>query len=607
MGAWSHDVALAYDLTYRLMTPEEAAGVRKAIVKHIVQGAHYTYVYDNEVTSNTSNWIGHIMGGSLLCMAAIEGDGPETENLEPWFTGALLKFNAFLTHVTDTVDGSWGEGWGYNNYTFSNLAYSLPGLKNVFHIDLSAPLVGTYNEYIWGGLIRDRGWFGFGDSGDSLLSGDNWAFLLSMDKEPRLSWYYHYLKNRVTWNDVLFDTRIPQADPFGENPVKAFRKIGTTVFKSGWGKDDLAFVMRTGAFFNHQHLDQGSFWLADRGIVFIEDPSIEHSNYYDDPLYQSTFIQPVAHSTILIDGNLQSQRTGDPLDFAPGFDDRAGIGEFLDGRSAAFSSGDIGRLYWGKVDSLTRNVLFIKPRSLLMLDVAVPKSHDVDVTLLYHTHELADIHADTPLSTITKQGVSLNLVHLSPEPVVARAVETPHFLNTLLKERVLKKEGMLTETAHTAGGPLVIANLLTTTDAGVAPDVTSKKGVGCVSGMADGRKFAFTSKPGHLYGIEGVETDALALTWDDSSAFVAMATIFRKDGVTVVRSDASMTFEVREKEVRYYRSVGGMLGLYEARRPLSVKVNGVAVHAFTYDPVSRQVRLFVAAGEGTIVVLSRRL
>jgi hypothetical protein len=558
MGTWSHEVALAYDLIYPLMRSQEAASVRKAILKHIVEGAHYTYVYDNEVIANSSNWIAHIMGGSLMSMAAIEGDGPETQELEPYFTGAVLKFYHLLTHVTDTKDGAWGEGWGYNNYTFSNLAYSIPTLKNVYNIDVSAPLEGTYNEYIWGGLIKDRKWFGFGDSSDSLTSANNWAFLLSMDRSPRLSWYYHYLKSELTLDDVLFDTQgIPQSDPFNENPDKVFRKIGTTVFKSGWEKNDLAFVMRTGAFFNHQHLDQGSFWLADRGKIFIEDQSIHHSDYYQDPLYQSDFTQPVSHSTILVNGNPQSQRTGDPLDFAPGLDDHAFISQYLDGDNAAFSSGDIGALYWGQVDTLTRNVLFLKPRTLLMLDVAVPGEKDAEVTLLYHTKRLADIDPGQQLSTITKEGVSLNLVHLAPDTFAVRAVETPHYLNTLLKDTLLEKEGMLTESAHTHGAPLVIANLLTTSTAGTAPDISSTKGDGYISGVASGRKFAFSSRPGRLYRVDGIATDALALTYSDSSVFVAMATTFTGKKGIVISSDTPMTFELKGGQLRHYHHGAG--------------------------------------------------
>jgi hypothetical protein len=167
-GSWSHRVAEAYDLTYDLMSASERTKIRKAILRNIVEGAHRTYVYNDNITSKTSNWIAMVVGGSLMNMAAMFDDGPETASLEPYFTGAMIKFYTFLERVTDSEDGAWGEGLGYNSYSFSNMSYSVPSLKNVFNIDVTAPLAGTYNEYIWSGLIKDKKYFYFGDSGGSL-------------------------------------------------------------------------------------------------------------------------------------------------------------------------------------------------------------------------------------------------------------------------------------------------------------------------------------------------------------------------------------------------------------------------------------------------------
>lgn len=600
-GAWSHAVAEAYDLTYDLMTPEERATIRKAVMANIVDAAHKTYVDDDNITAKTSNWIAMIVGGSLMNMAAMFDDGAETENIEPYFTGAMLKFYEFLKRVTDSRDGAWGEGKDYNNYSFMNMSYSVPSLKNVFNIDVTAPLAGTYNEYIWAGLIKDKQWFEFGDSDGPIGPATPWAFLLSMRRDPRLSWYYNYLKQKESYEDVLYDTRdIPQDDPFDEDPVKAFHEIGTTVMKSGWEKDDMVFVMRTGAFYNHQHLDQGSFWFADRGVTFIEERSVKNSNYYDDPLYQPWVIQPVGHSTILINGNHQSQRVGDHREFAPGFNDHAFIANFLNGKNAAFSSGDIGRLYWDKVRSLTRNVLYLKPRIILMLDIATPGDKDADVTLLYQTQELKHINPGKQLSTITKQGVTLNIMHLVPATVEAKSVETPHYLKTLQTVKPLKKEGMLTVTARTNGRPLVMANLLTT-----SPEVSGIKtvtGEGFVSGVASGTKFAFSTSPGQVYKVEGMETDAVSLTWDDERSFVAMAKVFRKDGMLVLESDAPATFELSAEGIKYYRGEAGKFIVGAASRPSSVRLNGAVIKQFIYDSKAGTLEIQVPAGEGMLII-----
>lgn len=624
-GSWSHRVAEAYDLTYDLMTPEERTKIRKAIMNNIVEGAHRTYVYDDNVTSKTSNWLGMVLGGSLMNMAAIYGDGPETENLEPYFTGAMLKYYAFINRVTDSKDGAWGEGYNYNNYTFSNMAYSVPALNNVFNIDVTEPLVGTYNEFIWAGLIKAGQWFEYGDSHGELKPASNWAFLLNMRKEPRLGWYYNYLKkgppeslssrlkapqNQVensyheTFMDVLYETEdVPQVHPFEENPVKAFRQIGTTVFKSGWETDDFVFVMRTGPFYNHQHLDQGSFWLADQGKIFIEERHLKNSTYYDDPIYQSHLTQPIGHSTILVDGNHQSQRVGDPLHFAAGFEDYAFISHFLDGKEAAFSSGDIGRLYWGKISSMQRNVLYLKPRTLLMLDMVDPAEKDAEITLLYQTAALEDITAGQKASAISKEGMTLNIMHLSPSLVKARAVETPHYLKTLLNDRPLKREGMLTLSTRTNGELLVFANLLTSSSQEAAePELSTRKGNGFISGLAAGKKFAFTTHPGQLYRLEDMETDALSLTWDQEQAFVAKATVFRRNGALLVESKIPMVFEISENCIKYEHPKGGKLTIGAPERPDSLWLNGISVKNFTYDSQEKTLEIQVPKGEGRIEI-----
>ncbi|MFA6471101.1 MAG: heparinase II/III family protein, partial [Candidatus Latescibacterota bacterium] len=376
-GAWSHRLALGYDLTYDLMTEEERATIRKAFTDYIVKDAFKSHVYDNNITCDTSNWIAMIAGGSLMMQAAMFGDGPDVASTEPYFTGTAMKLYDFLVKVNDP-SGAWGEGYGYNNYSFDNLSRSLPSLENVFSIDFSKSSERCYLEYIWAGILKDKKQFYYGDSNGNLGPATNYAFLLAKTKDPLLGWYYNYFKEGENLMDALYETLdVPKKDPFSDNPVKLFRNVGTTVFKSGWEKDDFVFVMRTGAFYNHQHIDQGSFWLADRGSVFLEER--HGSTYYDDPLYQPWYTQPVGHSTILIDGNHQSQRVGDPLVFADGFDDHARVTHFLDGEFASFSTGEIGDLYWGKVKSLERNMLYLKPRTVLMLDTVAPAEKNVDV------------------------------------------------------------------------------------------------------------------------------------------------------------------------------------------------------------------------------------
>jgi hypothetical protein len=604
-GDWSHRVAEAYDLVYELMSTEEQHQVRTAIFNNIVKGVHRTYIYNDNITAATSNWLAMTVGGSLMCQSAIFEDGESAQNLEPYFTGAILKLDRFLNRVTDSKDGAWGEGYGYNNYSFSNLSYSLPSLENVFNIDLSKPLVGTYNEYIWGGLIKKKRWFEYGDSKGNLTSASNWAFLLNKYKEPRLSWFYHFLNQQNnTYEDVLFDVAtIPQNDPFSEPPVKLFRDLGTTVFKSGWEADDFVFVMRTGPAYNHQHLDQGSFWLADRGEIFVAERPLGNSHYYDDPIYESWLTQPVGHSTILINGNHQSQRVGDHLNFAPGFNDYAFVSHFLDGKEASFSTGDIGRLYWGEVDGLTRNVLYLKPRTILLLDVVTPSEKPAKATLLFQTERLEDLTPGAKRSAITKGGHSMHVFHLSPVDHKVEAVETPHYLKTLQNTRPLIREGMLTVSANTQGEPLVIANLITTSPSQQAPPVAFTTEEHHIKGTSSGQNFAFTTTPGMRYSAGDFTTNALAVSWSKGLTFLAKATYYQGQGATII-SEAPITLEFSQAtgDLKFYLESAGNISITRNNKPTTVSLNGAPVQNYTFAEDEQSLVIPLPAGEGIISI-----
>ncbi len=600
IGEAGSEFAIGYDCLYHLMNENERATVRKALWKNIVQACHRGYVENNLTTNNTSNWVANIASGSLMCQAAMYSDGEKTEMGEPYLTGAMLKEYALIQNGFGS-DGGYGEPNGYYTFTMDGLSEALPAIENVFGIDMSSKINGSYAELIWAGNIKQKYTYYYGKSSGGLKPLTNWAWLLPKYKDPLLGWFYHYMKTGETLQDAIYDTEnVPREAPFNENPVRVFRDIGTTVFKSGWNGDDFIFVMRSGPFYNHQFMDQGSFWLSDRGSLFIERRHGSTEPYIGAVLYEPWYIQPVSHSTILIDRNHQSQRTGDALNFADGFNDHASINHFLDGQYASFSSGDIGKLYWGKVKSMQRNVLYLKPRTLLMLDSVTPADRDVDVSILYQTLRLEDIKADAKKSTIDKNGNSLNIAHLYPGHSNVEKIETPHYYYTLLHEKPLQKEGMLSVTARTAGTTLIVANLLTSSPESETIDVTTEKGNGCIRGTVRETPFAFTTSPHSLYDFGDLRTDALAITTDGSVIFAAMCTRIEKSGCISLESDEVITCEISSSRLKYYLGKNSIVSLHAADGAHGVTVNGVKTNQFTYDTVNKTVVIELPAGEGLI-------
>ncbi len=591
------EAALAYDLLYDMMSAAERKVCRDAFFRNVISGTHRSYVEDDLVTSSTSNWVAHICGGSLMAQAAVFGDGPDTESLEPYFTGAVLKLEDFVRRSIGR-DGGYGESYGYCSFAMYSLSEALPALDGVFGVDLSGPLLLNYPDMIWAGLVKERLFFQFGDSNSKMSPLTSWAWLLPKARDPLMTWLYRYLKSGETFPDVLYPTeKGPERSPFEEPPIRLFRDLGTTVFKSGWEKDDFVFVMRSGAFYNHQHLDQGTFWLADRGTVFVEER--QGSSYYDDPFYQSHYVQPVAHSTILIDRNPQSQRVGDPRDLAAGFEDRAFVHHFLDGTETAFVSGDIGRLYLGKVKEARRNIFFLKPRTVLMLDTVVPTERDVDVTLLFQTSRFGDIRPDQASSMIIKGAHALHIEHLAPGPVEVAAERTPIYIHTLNVENPLTEEGMLTVTARTHGQPLVIANLLKVGEPGDRI-YKGESHEGFVAGATGGREFAFSTEPGRTYAAGGFVTDALALTWGGDTVFVALAKTLDRRGDRLFASTEPATCELTPHRMRYCLAAPAIVTIRTTARPTAVLVDGKSRNAYEFNAGTKSLTLPLEAGEGTV-------
>jgi len=617
-GFVSPKVALAYDFLYDLMTDGERKAIRDGIVRNMILPTHRTYVENNMIPCSTSNWLAHIMGGDLMCIAALYGD-EENGMMEEYFAGALLKMKDYIDRSFHD-DGSYAEGHWYYNYAMIGTGESLPSLERLFGIDLTGKIRKSFHERVWNSNIENDWYFNFGCDQPVLhdyISQGNMAWLVEKTKDPLLAWFYNDIRQKrvkkgedvVFIQELLHETEdIPRKSPYDLNPSRIFPEQGRTVFKSGWGPEDFAFSMTTGPYFNHQDIHMGSFWFADLGSRFIVD--YWDGDKYGDPRYYGYKIQPIAHSTILIDHNEVSQRSGDPYNNPEGFDDRAFIYQYLDGSRAAFSSGDIGRLYWGKVREMRRNVLYLKPRTILMIDTITPQDDDVDVTLLFQSLFLRDITPDIQESQIESGGNVLHIHHLYPVPRDVRAVERPHFMNAFNRygndgspypsSGPLEREGMLQVTASTNGSTLVVATLMKATSGGQTISLDTMPGDGYISGHADGMPFVFSTKPGERYRCGDIMTDALAFTADDSTIFAALCKVLSRGEIPLFEADKPITCEIAHNSITYYTADGNTLRLSVEKKPSRVLLNGQAIRKIVYDANKKIVTITVPGGTGSI-------
>jgi Heparinase II/III-like protein len=622
LGEFADAFATAYDTVFSLMSEEERRSVREGLLRNYVRPAFRTYVEHNQVTSNSSNWISHIAGGALISLLAMAHDDTALADLEPWLTGFLLKMHKYIATVFGR-DGSYGEGFRYYNFAMQSCARTLSPLERVFNIDLSGRLAGSHQETLWSTIVPKNISFGFGDT-ESYLKQEaqawwigtengpmnSWTWLLEKTRDPYLAWLYRGLKESDTVQEVVHETAdIPAHEPSSLGTVRFFPEVGTAVFKSGWQEDDFCFVFRSGPFFNHQHLDQGSFYLADRGEVFLEERYDGEHHYYDDPVYRSHAIQPISHNTILLDRNPQSQKAGDPKGFSPGLNDQARLENYLDAEGIAFATGDIGRLYREKVRALRRHVLFIKPRLVVLIDEVLPADSDVELNLLFHTRWKKDIRIRPGIVSFDKPRGTLYLVPILPEKAALEVLREPHFLYQYAAQPLIER-GYLQISVPTKGRRLILANLLTSVKKGEAPPVIGIAGreeAATVTFPGAGGDWRLAVTRGGSVSLEDWAGDGLLLTLDPRGRlFTAEATFVARNGARIVESPVKFSGQLLHSADGFAgvlrMPADALLKICTGGRPARLLLNGRPTDAFTFSPETGGLSLACAAGETKIEV-----
>jgi len=612
--------AIAYDLTYDLLSDEERSKIRSAAFENYIKPTYKTYVEHNRISTNSSNWLSHLIGGGLLSTAAFYQDSDKLDDLEPYFTGFILKEHRYIETVFGR-DGSYGEGFRYYNFAMHSFARVIPMMERLFGIDLSGEIGHSWLETFWAGVPENDTLFTFGDS-EGYFKGEaqaSWiggmsgpmnyfAWLVERTKDSRLSWLYHSIKVFDTFEEVLHETDdIPEDAPEGPGGVKFFRDVGTAVFRSAWSKDAFLFVFRCGPFYNHQHMDQGSFFLMDRGEKFIEERYDGDHHYYDDPLYQSHAIRTISHNTILINGNPQSQELGDPKGFAKGMNRHASFDAWLDSEHFASVSGSLGPVYYDAVSSLRRHAVYLKSDVVLLIDEIIPGEHDVDVNLLFHTQWKDQCHAETGRSLIVKDSATLAVEHLSPTGRAVTVKDDPHFLSQF-DDRPLRKRGYLELSAKTARIPLIISNLMYSDLSPESPRFERKQGKGCVGGEIkndSGICSLCINTSGDTMEFKSMKSDALALAYyENGDLFLLMGCCVTKNEHTIFNSEKPMTAAIsstkKHVSINCHLEDSSSISCFVESAPKSVTIDGVLLDTWSYSEENSCVTASISTGEHII-------
>ncbi len=591
----AYNLGLVYDIISDRLTERERATVRAAFVRNALAPSFKTYVVADQCTCNESNWIAAVVGGSLVAVSSILGEEGDTSSLEPALSGAIYKLRAHLD-VSFDGDSACLEGFGYASGTMWIESAVLPMIEKSLGIDFSKSLDRSYTEMFWAADHAKKRFFTFGDARLTPPSTTAFPWLIERYRDPELAWFYDAYKPEpsfVSWHTMLYDTGGVALKKPDLDGAKLFRKTGTAVFRSDGGENPFVLTFRGGPFGNHQHLDQGTFFLADRGELLLTEMC--YSDYYEDPFYQSHVIQPIGHNTILVDHDPMSQRTGDHGDYAPGMHDHARIDAFVEGGGLAFASGDLSPVYLGNARTVRRSILHIRPRTALVLDVLETREGEGSMDALFHAASIINVKVDGSTFSVKSGDVTLSGAVVYPQNSVVKVDPDPIVLANYTDEP-MTPPGRITVTSHSTGGRAMTATLLST-DLRLTRSTPSEKGVMV---ELEGARIAI-NRSGGGFGDNALSTDGfLAAVVADGTVLMAGGTSLTVNGARIVSSDTPAT--VLKTGNRFHCSFDrpATLRIASAAKISSVAVNGKSSGDWSYDRAAGTVTIKLSAGDHAI-------
>ncbi len=414
-GQLAATVAFGYDLLYDDLTEAEHSLVRRALIEKAIIPVYKEYVLDDRVMANTSNWIGHTVGGALITAAAIAGDvkdGEANGQFNVYLNGLLLKFERHIA-ASYLPDGSYGEGISYKEFDLETTAPAFVALDRVFGIDYwdgtNVKNSLLYSMYTFAQPVKAS--LDMGDSHPP--SARTIAPLVKQTKDPTDRWFYEQFAHNSIVDFIFFDESIA-AQPPKLPTSRIFWNKGNATFRTGWDKDDLVFLFHAGANFNHNHADQGAFLLTAFGEPLITEAG--WSDYYKDPYYTTFFTQAAGHNTVLVDGNPESQILPDTPQFAaldsyPKITD-AVTSEFYDAVGS-----DLTSVYQNRLSHYTRHVVFVKPYYFVVFDNLTANGEPATFDWLLHLPDRDRITNAPGLALYKGDKASLAVRTLAPNDI----------------------------------------------------------------------------------------------------------------------------------------------------------------------------------------------
>lgn len=605
---------LGYDLLYQIMTEQERAKVRNAIMNNSIKPFYRDMVELNRMPSNNSNHIAVILSGVGLAAIAIMNDDPALPGLEPYMSGILGKTKLFIDR-TVLPEGSYNEPYTYQEMAFRELVEALYSFEKNLGVDYtSTTYLKDYYQYALYATQNDRG--KYQDLGDVsptytfLQQPSQW--LVYKMKDPFM---YNYVK--PSWDSgKAYGGIIPYLwYTEGITPIKRetlptskhFVGKGNVVMRSGWDDSGSIMIYKAGPNSNHYHYDQGTILLTHNGDELLSDAG-HSSGYYENLYYPSYYTQAIGHNVMLVDMHGESQAPGD-------FNNDIAALKKYPKMTSAFTSeisdaaeGDLTSVYKGVVSNYTRSLISTKGGPIFLYDkVSSPDRHSYNwIFHAEHTNGKSSITYDKERVTITRPRARLTMDILSPEKISSRIRNSDRAESfiALSSEKMNNANFLAVMTPEGVGSNGSFGNRAK------AARIEGKGWIGA----------KVTEQYGDVYGffrtssdaspsIEGFKTNASRFTATLNNGKVSKAYFegsdFEAYGLKV-RSSQTLGFALAltglETQVEINADKNSQLSLSVPSKPSQVWLNGTTLKGWKFDANSKTLSLQLPSGKSKISI-----
>lgn len=623
-GVFMQQNAFGYDLIADQLSANEKEEIANGFYRNAIRPAVEEYFLNDRMPIAASNHMAHAIGGAIGACIAVYGDVPDWNTRFAPALAELLITNEELLHGLFPGDGSEAEPAGYQDFAMEGMSFGMASLQRIGILPRETERMidsfwwSHYVQYKPGLLLDTGDW----DGELGALSGYAWAAEYSGD--PTLRAFYdsavtHSLKSIFAasrnhevppyapeiW-DLICCTRPAGAVPPAP-PSRLFPLRGSAALRSGWEPDDTLVSIRVGAWFNHEHHDEGSFQVASKGEELIGEAG--YSDYYTDPRYGNYFTQVPGHNTVMLDDDPFSQ-TFYQGRYWKGVDHYPSITRHTLGDGIDYLSADLTSAYSGSLKSYTREFLFLKPDVLLVHD-RVDGNAPHRYSFLLHVPPGAEPSANGTLATVRGTNASAFAVaagttaHWTIEAAPIPITAYQNFDKVTVEPRnTFRLESARADNAgFTVGLQFLPSNS--------AVESLKKVSTPNANGFSTGRRPAavtalFRTKPGDL-SWDGFTTDggvlAVVEEHDQPHLFVAQARSLRAKDRTILSSDipidAEITLGSKAVAARVFTSAPTNVNIAVRSEVRSLSVDGKKEDA---QQVGNTIELKLSQGEHGVYI-----